>query len=355
MKPLNNSRNYGIDALRLFAIYLIVTYHVITHGGFASVTGNYQLVRLLLFTVTFCAVDCFAIISGFVGYTEEEKPYHFHKYISMWLQVFCYSFIITLIASFFDDSITKKDIFLSAFPVLTDEFWYFTAYTPLFFLIPWVNKLIRACTKKELTVFVCILLSVFSVFSFVTDSFRILRGYSFVWLTVLYIVGAWIKKCDIASKFKTWIAWLALIFSILFTWFARAYLPEWTRAPALLTYSSPTMACAAICFVTIFSKMKPNGFFKRTIAFAAPTSFGIYIFHCQDVVWTLLIVNRFTRFADLPLWVFPFAILGASLVIFLISMIADKLRELLFKLLRIDRGAKKLCDAIAKKAVEKTE
>lgn len=65
-------RNPGIDFLRLLAMYLVVVYHLLFHGGILDAgqnSGAAQLLRVL----TLCAVDGFALISGYVG-LREEKP-----------------------------------------------------------------------------------------------------------------------------------------------------------------------------------------------------------------------------------------------------------------------------------------
>lgn len=345
----NTQRNYGIDLLRLFAMFLIVMYHVITHGGFASVTGILAAERLFLFTIAFCAVDCYAIISGFVGYVEEEKPYRFYKYITLWLEVFFYSFVLFFIASFFDKSITTDKLLSSALPVLTNKFWYFTAYTPLFFLIPFLNKLVRNCSKKELTLFVGILFILFSVLSFLADPFVVNNGYSALSLIVLYIVGAWMKKCEIPSKIKTPFLWLMLSCTILLTWVGTAFLPEWTRGPYLLKYSSPTVICSAFCFVGLFAKIKVEEGFQKVIAFTAPTSFGIYILHCSNLVWNNFIVGKHAYIAELSPFVFPFGVIGSALLVFLCCMVVEKVRSYLFALLRVDKGAQWVQTTIEKR------
>ena len=76
------------------------------------------------------AVDCYALLSGYVGYSEEKDiNIRFDKYAKLWLQVTFYSFIITLIAKIFLPSeITLGSIIKALFPVTFGEYWYFCAY-----------------------------------------------------------------------------------------------------------------------------------------------------------------------------------------------------------------------------------
>ena len=135
-------------------MFLVVVLHVLGHGGILATAQSEQYaISWFLEVIAYCAVDCYAIVSGYVSYSETEKPYHYSKYIMMWLQVVTYSFGITLI--FFclnPETVGLKTLIKSALPVTTSHYWYFSAYTGLFFIIPWINSFIRRHTKRELTI-----------------------------------------------------------------------------------------------------------------------------------------------------------------------------------------------------------
>lgn len=70
-------RNYGIDFLRIISMFMIVILHILGNGGIlASVqigSSNYHLAWILEIA-SYCAVNCYALISGYVGI------YSVHKY-----------------------------------------------------------------------------------------------------------------------------------------------------------------------------------------------------------------------------------------------------------------------------------
>lgn len=69
-------RNYGIDALRLFSMLLVVTLHVLGHGGvLENLVGKKYAVCWLLECFSFCAVNCYGIISGYVGFSDKKKNF----------------------------------------------------------------------------------------------------------------------------------------------------------------------------------------------------------------------------------------------------------------------------------------
>ena len=64
-------RNYGIDALRLISMFMVVVLHVLGQGGVLKAAKNGQyIISWLLEIIAYCAVNCYAIISGYVGYSD---------------------------------------------------------------------------------------------------------------------------------------------------------------------------------------------------------------------------------------------------------------------------------------------
>ena len=94
---MKNERNYGIDLLRLVLMYMVCMLHTLGQGGVLSAyeagTTEYKAFWFMEI-LAYCAVDGFAIISG---YTTVNKPRKFEKLADMWFQALFYSFIVTVI------------------------------------------------------------------------------------------------------------------------------------------------------------------------------------------------------------------------------------------------------------------
>ena len=145
-------RNYGIDFLRIISMFMIVILHILGNGGIlASVqigSSNYHLAWILEIA-SYCAVNCYALISGYVGI------YSVHKYSNifyLWLQVIFYTLSITLLFNILSPSSVTISSWLNAlFPISRKQYWYFTAYFCMFFFIPYFTVLLNNLSKKELT------------------------------------------------------------------------------------------------------------------------------------------------------------------------------------------------------------
>ena len=91
-------RFYGIDLLRLLAAVYVIILHTLRRGGIynAAVPDSYQFLSCqLLMSVSFCAVNLFGLISGYVGYSDSEKKHNFVSYGMLWLEVVFYGVLIS--------------------------------------------------------------------------------------------------------------------------------------------------------------------------------------------------------------------------------------------------------------------
>ena len=333
-----NQRNYGVDLLRLLAMLFVVILHILGRGGVLENASNISCdLGYLLEIFASCAVNIYAIISGYVIYTEKEKMFKHSKYISIWIPVFFYSFSIGLIAFLLKgtDIISIKELFKSAMPVTFYKYWYFSSYTGLFFIIPFLNKFMQKLSTKETTILISILFFTFSCYGFLTDPFKLDRGYSLIWLIIMYLFGAFFKKCSIPQKVKTSYAITALIICILITWFIYNFSPIFNRA--FLIYPSPTIVLSALCWLIIFSKLNIKNSLQSIIKFTSPAAFGVYLIHEQTIIRDNFITNKFIWICDYQLWLIPIITIGCALAIFLICLTIEIIRINLFKLLRINK------------------
>ena len=106
----------------------------------------------------------FNLNSGYIGYTEGTPRLRIHSYLSLWLEVVFYSLLPYVFLMFLSPGAASwKDLLKAFFPITTDAYWYFTAYTGLFFLIPLLNAGIRGCSNGQLMGLCLILCAVFTI------------------------------------------------------------------------------------------------------------------------------------------------------------------------------------------------
>jgi surface polysaccharide O-acyltransferase-like enzyme len=90
-------RNVNVDLARVVATILVIVLHVLGQGGIlknASPDGVIYWVAWFLEILSYCAVNCFALISGYVMVNKNAK---LKSLIALWFQVIFYSLLITLL------------------------------------------------------------------------------------------------------------------------------------------------------------------------------------------------------------------------------------------------------------------
>ena len=79
-----SEKNYGIDALRILAMFMVTILHILNRVGVLNstfkFTSQYEA-GWLLQTASFCAVDIYALISGYVWVYAK---YRYRNIIELW-------------------------------------------------------------------------------------------------------------------------------------------------------------------------------------------------------------------------------------------------------------------------------
>lgn len=347
----HSERNHGIELLRIFAMLLAAVLHILKKGGVITASeGNlaaYSTVWLLE-AAAYCAVNCYALISGYVGYSDRPKPLRLARCIELWLQVVFYSVIITTVYCIAGVGSVGVSNFADAFlPVTSKQYWYFTAYIGMFFFIPLLNALVRRLNRRALVSLCIMLIAVFSLYDtfasfWKKDPLALVGGHSPLWLGVLYIFGAAMKKLRVPESMLSKKALLiyasAAVFTALFK-ITGDRLLRFVPGSLFVRDTSPTVLLCAAALLVAFARFKPCRKLTEFAVLFAPAAFGVYLLHVSPLVFEHVIGNRFAFIGRLPFPLLPFAVLASAGVILAVGLAADKVRILLFKAL----GVPKLC------------
>ncbi len=327
-------REYGIDALRILSMFMVVVLHMLGNGGIldtAEIMSTNYLASWFLEISAFCAVNCYALISGYVGCNAK---YRYSNILTLWLQVAFYTIGITLVFYFLKPEWVTFDRIKSAFfPVLSYQYWYFSAYFGLFFLIPALNIIVKKLPQKNLrAVIISVLLLCFVSLGFGTDVFAVGNGYSTIWLAVLYVLGGYLKKYETLKEIKVIYAVLIYGLCVLITWTTKVVI----ESDVLVNYLSPTMVLASIALFAFFAKLKPNRVACKIISKVSPLAFGVYLIHVHPFIWKVM-TYKLTWILNGSCVKLIFGVLGISLLVFLICIIIDYIRVCLFNRLKIKK------------------
>ena len=293
-----SGRNHGIDLLRLVLMFMVCMLHTLGQGGIlnASAEGtNAYRAYWFLEILSYCAVDGFAIISG---YAASNRPRKYDKIVNMWFQAFFYSFILTGVLTVIgiSDSWATDDMIKCIFPITFNKFWYFTDFFALFFAIPVLNKFLFSISEEVAKKALIIIFVLFSVLGIFNDSFRTAGGYSAIWLIVLYCIGVLAKRVKLFETRKNTTLIILWGLCIFITWLVH----DRSGNMQLISYVSPTILLSGMIMVVLFSRLPIKCKFVSKVS---PLAFGIYLFQLNQVVWHFMLKDAFVGVLEKPLYI----------------------------------------------------
>ncbi len=342
VQPIEKSnRNYGIDLLRMVSMVMIAVLHVLGQGGILSActrgSTNYY-VAWFLEIGCYCAVNCYALISGYVGVNSKAR---FSSIAALWCQVAFYSLGIALLFFFLQPgTVEPKTLLKYAFPVSTKRYWYFTAYFLMYLLTPFMNAAVKSMSKRTLATGLTFVFALYIPLGMLTDDHSSLKdGYGFVWLSMLYMLGAFFRKYDVLEKIKkaTWLA--VYLVSITATFgsavFLGKFLPKYEFS--FVNYISPSILLAGLALFALFSKIQIK---KGTgiVAFFAPISFGVYLIHTHPMFFDRVIKGAFAFAAQQMPFLLVAVVAASAVAIYIFCSLLDWVRKMLFELLRVKKA-----------------
>jgi hypothetical protein len=258
-------------------------------------------------------------------------------------------------------------------------------------------KSLGSAGKKKLTITLFFLCSVFTMVPRVAktggDFLGIGAGYSFLWLAVMYIIGACVreltdqngperqkqersesggaetsiteaeetagmkehdseKNVDFLHRSGGFYVMLYTI-CVLVTWISKILIENWTTSVfgearygrLLFSYASPTIVICAFCLLMIFSRLKCRGRGLRgLIRFFSPLAFSVYLLQLQPYFWEYVLAGRYQFIAKLGPAAACLMVLVMAAALYLECTAVDLVRMAAFRLLHIRRVAQVITD-----------
>lgn len=345
-------RNRGVDLLRMVAMWMVVILHILNKGGALGASAPLSAGRetaLLLDMAAYCAVDCYGMISGYVG---AGHRFRYSGAVALWLRTAFYTLLITAaFAVFLPGSVNGDRVLRAFFPVLFRQYWYVTAYFGMCLFIPFFNLLLERLTRRQAKVLALSLVLIFSLLPTLRqgDVFLTDNGYSVLWLSCLYLLGGILRLHGRpARKPVRWAAVYGLC--VLATWLVKlagdrlwmSRTGQLCDRVLLTAYTSPTILLATAALVLCFTGLRIGPGFGSFIEKASPLAFSVYLIHAHPLIWEHWLAGRFAFLADKPPMLLALGVLGGAFGIYAVCSLADILRAWLFRLLRVKAFSQRL-------------
>lgn len=341
--PNTRDRIIGVDIAKIVAMLLVVAVHVngfgLPYAGSIPPGLGYRLLRSLLHANFMACINIFALASGYVGITSSFKS---SRIIRLWIQVaFTGLAVLVYLNLFTDINVQIKDYLKACVPVAKKQYWYMTAYFMLSFVMPAINTGIRSLAQNELRNIVLLLLGVICVESFIVsvNALGVEWGYSFEWILVLYMVGAYIRLYNPLNKPKWALLGSACVCAMIAGWMPQV-VQKFTfitgvHIPRLFEfggYTSPFTVIISLCMFGLCLKVRiASERIKRVIGLLSSTTLGVYLIHVQPVFFGNVFKKYVHNISVSGIGEYLCSLIFLTGAVYVVCTALDFLRMLLFR------------------------
>lgn len=325
-------RKSNFELLRIICMIMIVTLHVLGHGGgFKSTniySGNFFVVNIIK-SLTIVAVNCYVLIAGYFGI---NSTINFKKFKKIYIQVLFYSLVINggfLLLGIKD--ISKFIILQTFLPITMKTWWFVTNYLILYLITPYINRLIKNLSFKEINKLLIILFGVFILWSslvIIGNPIDNSGGYSLYNFIYMYIIGAYINiyfKDNKICKKITLLIYLISSFalSIFNVFICRIKGGDLT----IYAYNFLPIFIASIALFLFFKQINIQ---SKCINKIASLTLGVYLIHDHPFSreYIYKVFNYEGSFNTNSFLIYTIIVV---LSIYILSSIVEYFRQILFK------------------------
>ena len=299
----NNSkkRNLSLDILKILSMIMVIILHTKTYGLRDATLAPYSSVYwvvLIFYIFSLVAVNCFVLISGyFISTLKADNK----KLFKLWIQTLIFSvgiYFVFWLQSPENPVFGIGQLLCQLFPIMSNQYWFFTCYFILMLLTPFINKFINSLEQKDFKKLLFVLLSVFMVIPTLNifgDNFDSSKGYSATWFIVLYCVGAYIRRFPLPKKpygvFYIAISLVSVFINALLEGFEDKLLLFTNIKSIFSRYNSATVFLASVCLFLFFINrpIYTDKKWGKIITTSSASSFCIYLLHehnfIRDFIW----------------------------------------------------------------------
>lgn len=332
------NRDSNMELLRILAMLGIL----VVHADFFALGApskeecmNAPLVstwRYLIENITIISVNLFVLLSGWYGIHPKKK-----RILEFLFQILFFNFLFFVIFSLFTPEKTLTRDGIESIFMLDSRFWFVKAYLLLYLLSPILNSYIEKAPQRQ---FKLILLAFFlfqTIYGWLYPSVAWFKfGYSTMSFIFIYLLASYLrkhyKKTGGGGKVLL-VTYITFIFLNSAASYASTYYDRSIYIDRLIAYNSPFVIIASVAIFLYFTKIQIKSGFINMVAIS---SFAAFLFHGNH-----FFVEEVYRpwlkewFAADTFTIFSIKALVFILVIFCLSIILDKIRIWIWKLISV--------------------
>ena len=326
--PAKRTRESNIELLRIVAMLMIVTHHVVL-----NVSNTYNEMYLqrscepkfyLYNALVIYGVNLFVMISGYCG-IRATLP----KGVSLYLKCLLYGVLGWAVYALIPgNSISAGQLEPYVYVLSGNTSWWFVRYYVFLFLLsPFINKILEHSTRKEVYMLTAILTVLSVYFGWMNHDVVNQNGYNlfnFIWM---YCIGHCLRFHTDEIRSSRYVRWYALLL-----WVVSVALTAWGEyhhwSQVVFGYNNPFVVTGTIGLMVLFLTFD---FRSKPINMIASSTLGVYLIHCHFQVGPYFInyaSNHYTSDWQIPLFASGIFAVCSVLAMAIDAMTSNGLRTL---------------------------
>lgn len=285
MNEKQRSRNSTIEALRILAIILIISWHYSTQYGNGGVLATgfslYHIFAITLGSWGQLGVDLFLVIS--IYYLKDNNKFSLKRFLFLFAETVFYAlFWIAMCKGILHIDYTVKFVIKYCLALFLGTYWFITAYAIIYCMHPLLNNIINSCSDKHLKKFA---IAIFFFASVYRTIYREAPVCDVLFFLSVYFLVCYIDRCfrdKLLNVSKRWFIILTaalMLINISFVWVGDRFNLIFFLSNSLYLHQrgSALLLLDAIFLFYWFLSL-PKSYYK-TINLLASTSLGVYLSH----------------------------------------------------------------------------
>lgn len=333
MSTTLKSRQANFELMRIFAMYLILLWHI--KGHFMADSDVYHpLVIKVTNLISSCIsfhVDLFILMTGYFGVRNNKKAI-----IKNLLLCTSYLWGLNLVSYFLNGSFEFMEIL---FPISHGPWWFMTVYFILILIAPFLEKMFSTFHPKDWYLLMLTVLSLNIYFGHY-QHLRIvyIMGYDLMNMVTVYCVGAFLRRPVLYEKYLYGGAKKRLVFIFCLLLFLRIIVSKSYKVLNIDVdageYCAPLTILLAINVFLIFKRIKLKA--CKGVLFFSSSAVAVYLITDYPLVrqyLTYIYPRIYSEFCHNSIQGILFVLL-TSVFLFVACVLIDKLRIVIFIIIK---------------------
>lgn len=346
-------RESNLELLRVICMIMLIGHHCVVHGTGIPATNPLAINKAVALAMIPMGKICFLAFLALSTWFMVTQSFKAVRFLKIWLQVFFYSVVFTIIFVVMSGEILGSSQLLSVFfPIIGNSHGFASAYLALYLLLPFLSKIIKNMTQNQAKWAIVLLI----YFQLVSQYFGSLVGYaqyfpSEITLFVLcflisFYLKRWSPKC-LNNIYFTGGVFLLCWMGLVGLYVIQYKMPNITIVNYVLDINKNEFGIiniiAGYMFFFTFKNLKIRN--SKFVNWVAKSMFGVLLIHDHNffrpIVWANIV--KVQNWANSTYFIVNFVC--NMVFIFVVCVIIDKLRMCIFeKPLLNSTRVKKLCN-----------